>query len=1211
MKHLKILLLLILFPALMFAEDYEFVVENSTMVDVYFNIFNAIAAMLQNDSYISLLKLTFLLGGFFVFVGTVLAAWEGANAKSLSPYGKYLIGGMALLTLVFSNKATMSVTTNNIPSYCTLSPSITTGFMVELPSVLAYTFATSNLIGKELTALADSAFSIPSMNGSTSMKDSDGYLGALKQSIKLFTMDPNKVTMSQSGAFPENYDMSGALEKHYSKCIYEVANNKGVEGQKALTKFEASDDLELSINNFLGENFGDASIQVAGLALVTINGHTMTCAENYVNNLEPMFAKFKSEVACSEKYKNMNNGVFQLLTKQDDTTVSEMQGISIQAGLINSLENSKRISGIGISGANYATGKSKAEFNQSSMATGSYMAEMMPYIQMTMRAILYGFFPFVFVVMLLPGGFKVLTQYAQTMLWIELWGPTAAIINMFVSMQAQVKLSGYYTKEGLTLSNSVDMLSDVSTIAGYGSYLYASVPALTWLILKGSGTMLGNVTSGISAGFGANLASKAINQDAADLKAVNNHNKEREKAGLQAVSFGEAMHYESQIGGAQRAGKLNSTMHNGGLDAQTDAAQQIESTNLKQAKMNKILNHNSNEEVADVKSIDGAMNIESTKNKLEQTGLFKNGKADMEKIQSFGTTEGAKQTIDMLANSKNDNLLKELMPNSTIEDRNNFRSQVSSIKTTTSEQTENKTQEKLQQQINGEANKDGINNKSNIDSTKAEIDTKSTGNFQKAIGTKEAIVAQTYDAVEKATGTNEKSKHIDAIKSGEGAGKKAGANSEAISNSVNSVDYNSMVKSEQLKLTTDYLQGNEEVNQLGGGDVNIASKEKSTAGASNNVKQTVATNNNLEKNNQENINASETFKLMTETESNTKTMEKAVGSIDPSKASSIISNGNAVKAVVGAQVANEVENKEGLKNMTDAEVRSNRVKIQQELNKSASISDEAVSKSSKEDEDIRKTLQENKTYEKHMLSDINSGVETNYNARLNKLSGENISDNDKKTMAGLDLVKTMSEKNFYNGKISEDTYKATSKGFEEQKNKALKGLDKEKDKDKIANINDNFVQNLKDLDSNFMRIGAVKADEQGNITFTDTKKELNSLNKNSNEYNNKLRVIKGNFDGNNIKGTDVYGYDAKYTENTLTGELTSKSLKAEMGINATGSRLDMSYMASQALGSSYEKLMAVAVGTKAIEVGQKAVSTVKSIKSKGSKKDKDVEETGE
>ena len=115
----KLFLILLILPIGLLADDWIFSVENTTMVTAYFNIFNAIAALFKNDSYIDLLRLTFLIGGFFVFAKGVLAAWEGsASANMLSPYGKYLAIGVALLTLIFSQTSTLWIEAKELPTYC-------------------------------------------------------------------------------------------------------------------------------------------------------------------------------------------------------------------------------------------------------------------------------------------------------------------------------------------------------------------------------------------------------------------------------------------------------------------------------------------------------------------------------------------------------------------------------------------------------------------------------------------------------------------------------------------------------------------------------------------------------------------------------------------------------------------------------------------------------------------------------------------------------------------------------------------------------------------------------------------------------------------------------------------------------------------------------------------------------------------------------------
>lgn len=583
----KLFLILLILPIGLLADDWIFNVENTTMVTAYFNIFNAIAALFKNDSYIDLLRLAFLVGGFFVFAKGVLAAWEGsASAHMLSPYGKYLAVGVALLTLIFSQTSTLWIEAKELPTYCpgaAAGTPATTGFAVELPSVLAYVFKATNTIGTELTYLAEAAFTNPSNPaGSAAMSDSDGYLGSLKATIGLLNINPSYVTLSKrdEAMADKATDFVQDFRMFYQSCITQNNQNQGSEGRDQDYKIMNSKDIMKTIDAYIGTASQDTGFQFSsgkypGNAYTNIYGVPKTCRAVWTDlkSTEGAIAKFAAKM-CSV-YPNMNGGVFELITGTYGTGAAlEMTGIGIQAGLINAIKASNKYDSIGIQGGgSFTSGESRASTNLEQLSTASYMAEMIPYLQMTMRAVLYAFFPFVFVVVLLPGGLTVLAQYLQTMIWIELWTPTAAIVNMFINLRVKDTVGEEYSKEGLTLMTSVDMLSEANTIAGVGAVLYLSIPPLTWLILKGSGQMLGGMLSSHSSGFSKNLESNKRGEDAKVAETGRVMNNERASKNMAALSYGERTHYESLREGNQVAGSIMASMDKG-LNSELTTSQQ-------------------------------------------------------------------------------------------------------------------------------------------------------------------------------------------------------------------------------------------------------------------------------------------------------------------------------------------------------------------------------------------------------------------------------------------------------------------------------------------------------------------------------------------------------------------------------------------------------------------------------------------------------------
>ncbi|BFU77292.1 hypothetical protein ALC152_05070 [Arcobacter sp. 15-2] len=659
----KILLIFIMMTTAVFADSQNFLVENTEMVDVYFNIFNAISALFQNGSYLDLLKLAFLLGGFFVFAGGILKAWESnTNQKIISPYFVYSAVVVALLTVsLSSHKTTMVITTNNLPSYCSTTSSNTVGTMVELPAVIGYSFATMNLIGREMTRMAEMAFTKPSSSGTTSMTDSGGYLGTLKHTLKLMSYDPNKITLKNNmSGTGESTDLISLWQKHFNKCVYEVANNKGAEGRKKIGELKASKDIYKWTKDFLDYKF-QGSTKATGEALMTMNGVSLSCRNNFVF-LEESINILKQENECF--FSEMNGGVLQLITGQTGMTGSNFDEISIQSGLITALESSANMGSIGVSsGTTYATGKTKAEFIQGSMASGMYMAEMLPYLQMTTRAVLYGFFPFVFVIFILPGGLKVIAQYGQTLLWIELWGPTAAVVNMLVNIKAENNLSEYYSEEGLTLMSSADMLSDASTIAGIGGMLYMSVPALTWLILKGSGHMLGNMTGAVTAGLTANLKSQSVAKDMSmnraskmsgnsitetinNIEASNMTNKVSDGNAFKSVGMNQTLDTKTTTNKAQRLAEVEKVASQGGK-------QQFIDTQVKKSGYDAV----SEKADVDAKTEAGGKQVVSDNAYVKTSTELETSKKE---IKSAGSKE---KVVDTKSDMSNKNFNKDLEVN--------------------------------------------------------------------------------------------------------------------------------------------------------------------------------------------------------------------------------------------------------------------------------------------------------------------------------------------------------------------------------------------------------------------------------------------------------------------------------------------------------------------------------------------------------------------
>ncbi len=569
---------------------YSFLVDNPSMVDAYFNIFNAMAQFFQSNDYLELLKVVFLLGGLSVFFVGVMKVYQGGDAKgSLGEFVKYMILGTALLTLIFSHKSQMIIKTNNLPSFCPtgttsstslISTGATTGVVVgNIPEVLAWTFSLINEVGRETTRLSTMGFTAVDADLTTYTNRSDyaSYLQGVGQVLKTTFKDLNT---KYNNSY--NISLEQGLEAIFRDCIAAPAANAGEDGLTVMTAFTNTGNLRQTLIDYIGTGSVNVYLNPTDLSKMTtlitayksggkdpknfltnINGNTYTCDQVFqvVNNT---FGQVISgnDLVCTKNLKDYWNPETMAIFTGDKTinTAAQAKTIALQAALANEIMDSKN--NIAPAELSFAAGKSTAEFVNNSLGTGYYMAQMLPYLQMGMRAVMYAFFPFVFIVILLPGGIKVLISYLQTLIWIELWSPTAAVLNMFLSIMATDKFKEMYQSEGFNGAQGLMTFSDSAMLASVAGYLYASVPALTWLILKGSGQMLGNITGAIGARMASNLNSDSINKDKEQINSNRRVNEERKRRGEEMISLAEQDKLSAQQNAWEAAGVFDQKSSN-------------------------------------------------------------------------------------------------------------------------------------------------------------------------------------------------------------------------------------------------------------------------------------------------------------------------------------------------------------------------------------------------------------------------------------------------------------------------------------------------------------------------------------------------------------------------------------------------------------------------------------------------------------------------
>jgi len=526
---IKIFFYLSMFLIPAFADDPTFIVKvpSPDAVEIMWTVLNAIAGIFQSSDYTDLLRMLFLFGSFIVFA--TMALNTDGSSNGFIKYVKYNIIVVTLLSVMFSStKGSIIVESENLSTYvydCTkYNPSLATnnpssGTVVgNVPYVLAYTYATMSQLGTFTTKIMEQAFWPPSMRtvGTSAMLDV-GYVGGLRSVIDLLSITPNS---------SNNPTLGFALKTFVYQCLIEPFSNK-TEGEIYLNQLYTSKNIFQDLKTWFISSpitistSSGASIPITNLPM-QYYGSSYPCGYFFQEKIlgDYNMSAMGQQSLCAINMQKPGGTMFVLDPSLSGNVVASLEDTAIQAGLVNTLLEASNQAGLGIatgSPTSYAIGKTKADLTFQGIGSGYYMSKMLPILQMLFRGIIYGVVPFIFAVSLLPGGLQILVQYLKSVVWIELWGPTAAILNYFIIAFTSTQVSRTFGSEGVTPATAALMITDTATYAGIAGYMYASVPAISWMLITGSAVMLGNFSEGISQRFSQNFNTRSMAEDSKKL----------------------------------------------------------------------------------------------------------------------------------------------------------------------------------------------------------------------------------------------------------------------------------------------------------------------------------------------------------------------------------------------------------------------------------------------------------------------------------------------------------------------------------------------------------------------------------------------------------------------------------------------------------------------------------------------------------------------
>lgn len=427
--------------------------------DLYYQYFEAIVRSFGNTAnvYSSLIRLTTLLGGMTVLFSYVLK-------RDVMDMVRWMGRVYVVIYILFLPRVTVEIIDN------VSSPIGKPYAVANVPLGLAAVASFTSVISDNITQLLEMNFSMP---------DDLKYHrhGMVFASEMVRAVSQFEITDSR---FDEN--MQGFI----NQCMfYDVLLHK-----YSLDDLMQSGDLW----NLASKNASPAR------AFVYRDSSGQTDIKTCRESIELLKNDWKGAIDAaklrySTRLVRSAGNPADTLTKYIGMSYGYLTGLSGQADRImrqnmmaNAIERGVLRMGATVNAAaamqSYAYTRAMEQKRLTNQTVGDMAAYWLPLIRNVLEMVLYGCFIFVILLGVFPFGARTIQSWGLTLLWLKLWPPLYAIVNLTVSCYAQRQSMGA-TGGVLSLQSMPGLLQINADMAGLAGYLSMSVPAISGGLLWG------------------------------------------------------------------------------------------------------------------------------------------------------------------------------------------------------------------------------------------------------------------------------------------------------------------------------------------------------------------------------------------------------------------------------------------------------------------------------------------------------------------------------------------------------------------------------------------------------------------------------------------------------------------------------------------------------------------------------------------------------
>lgn len=431
-------------------------------INYFVAVLNSLAMLAQSGLLYDLVKLGMILAGLYMVLQMV---FMGTNTQGGLPWGRFIIAwamfqllfGSTVRVWVYDTYTLKSIQVDNVPYGVAMAGSVT------------------SKIAHEITDTLEQAFSTPTLK--------DGFAAPLQTLLKARKLYDGL-------GLPQNGNVQKTLTEYAQKCT-QVGINLGL---------ISMENMKYQENPWQAMKF-ESGIYWAQTWLPgdPPGGTTRTCSDawnfidNYLSaNLWDDWQGYLKTVFCDS-----NDAACVPLDKVQTaldaaTTVSQnAQYYMLAAVLLPVLEDGQMNAANEFGKPEQAVviGQAREQRNAQWLAESSLFANIMRPLMAFFEGFLYAVAPFMaLLVAFVPSGLGLILKFFAMFIWIQMWMPVMAIINQYLQIIMQQKLSSMVIDGLIPLTSIQGQLTGMSNMNDWlatAGMLISSTPAISLALIYG------------------------------------------------------------------------------------------------------------------------------------------------------------------------------------------------------------------------------------------------------------------------------------------------------------------------------------------------------------------------------------------------------------------------------------------------------------------------------------------------------------------------------------------------------------------------------------------------------------------------------------------------------------------------------------------------------------------------------------------------------